>query len=36
MAKILSVDDSKAIRDLVEAMLLENGHEIVTANDGCN
>ena len=34
MAKILSVDDSKAIRDLVEAVLKENGHEVVTANDG--
>ena len=34
MAKILSVDDSKAIRDLVEAVLKENGHDVVTANDG--
>lgn len=34
MAKILSVDDSKVIRDLIEAVLIENGHEVVTANDG--
>jgi len=34
MAKILSVDDSKVIRDLVEAVLTDNGHEVVTANDG--
>lgn len=34
MAKILSVDDSKAIRDLVEVVLIENGHEVITANDG--
>lgn len=34
MALILTVDDSKVIRDLVEAVLLEHGHEVVTANDG--
>lgn len=34
MAKILTVDDSKVIRDLVEAVLIENGHEVTTANDG--
>ena len=34
MAKILTVDDSKVIRDLVEAVLIENNHEVVTANDG--
>jgi len=34
MAIILTVDDSKVIRDLVEAVLVENGHEVVTANDG--
>ncbi len=34
MAKILSVDDSKVIRDLVAAILTENGHEVITANDG--
>jgi len=34
MAKILTVDDSKVIRDLVAAVLSENGHEVVTANDG--
>jgi two-component system chemotaxis response regulator CheY len=34
MAKILTVDDSKVIRDLVKAVLIENGHDVVTANDG--
>lgn len=34
MAKILTVDDSKVIRDLVTAVLIQNGHEVVTANDG--
>jgi len=34
MAKILTVDDSRVIRDLVEAVLIENGHEVVTADDG--
>ena len=34
MATILTVDDSKVIRDLVEAVLKEHGHEVVTANDG--
>lgn len=34
MAKILTVDDSKVIRDLVAAVLIENGYEVVTANDG--
>jgi len=34
MAKILSVDDSKVIRDLVEAVLIDNGHDVTTANDG--
>lgn len=34
MAKILSVDDAKSIRDLVEAVLKEHGHEVVTAADG--
>lgn len=34
MAIILTVDDSKVIRDLVEAVLVENGHEVVTASDG--
>lgn len=34
MALILTVDDSKVIRDLVAAVLIENGHEVVTANDG--
>ena len=34
MAKILSVDDSRVIRDLIKAVLTENGHEVITANDG--
>ena len=34
MALILTVDDSKVIRDLVEAVLIDNGHEVVTADDG--
>lgn len=34
MALILTVDDSKVIRDLVQAVLIKNGHDVVTANDG--
>ena len=34
MAKILTVDDSRVIRDLVQAVLTENGHVVSTANDG--
>ncbi|MFK8068307.1 MAG: response regulator [Gammaproteobacteria bacterium] len=34
MAKILAVDDSKLMRELVSASLTTQGHEIVTANDG--
>lgn len=34
MAKILTVDDSRAIRDLVKTVLIENGHEVTTADDG--
>lgn len=34
MAKILTADDAKSIRDLIAAVLVENGHEVVTANDG--
>lgn len=34
MAHILTVDDSKVIRELVEAVLTENKHSVVTANDG--
>lgn len=34
MARILTVDDSKVIRDLVKAALVENGHNVVTADDG--
>ena len=34
MAKILTVDDSKAIRDLMVHILTEAGHEVTTAVDG--
>jgi two-component system chemotaxis response regulator CheY len=34
MAKILSVDDSRTIRQLVQAILEKEGHEVVTAVDG--
>jgi len=34
MAKILAVDDARVIRDLVSAVLIENGHTVTTADDG--
>ena len=34
MARILAVDDSKMIRDLVKAVLSEQGHEVLSAADG--
>ena len=34
MAKILTVDDLKVIRDLVEVVFVENGHDVTTAEDG--
>jgi len=34
MARILAVDDSKAIRDLVASVLTEAGHDVVSAADG--
>lgn len=34
MAKILSVDDSKLIRDMVSTVLASDGHEVMTAEDG--
>lgn len=34
MAKILTVDDSRVIRNLVEKILIDNGHDVVTADDG--
>lgn len=34
MARILTVDDSKVIRELVQAVLIENKHSVVTADDG--
>ena len=34
MAKILAVDDSKTIRDLISHILVEEKHEVITACDG--
>lgn len=34
MARVLSVDDSKVMRDLISSVLTEQGHEVVTAEDG--
>ena len=34
MADILVVDDSRSIRDLIEAILNDSGHAVVTAEDG--
>ena len=34
MAKILSVDDSRTIRQLVTTVLEADGHEVMTAEDG--
>lgn len=34
MARILSVDDSLTIRSIVQKTLEEEGHEVVTVNDG--
>jgi len=34
MANILTVDDARVIRDLVSAVLIENGHTVTTAEDG--
>jgi len=34
MARILSVDDSRVIRDLVHAVLSQHDHEVITAADG--
>jgi len=34
MAKIFSIDDSKAIRQLVSTILASIGHEVITASDG--
>jgi two-component system chemotaxis response regulator CheY len=34
MATILSVDDSKAIREMVSAVLVGEGHDVITAEDG--
>ena len=34
MAKILTVDDSKSIRDLVSHILTQEKHEVTTACDG--
>jgi len=34
MARILSVDDSKPIRDLISYILTQHNHEVITASDG--
>lgn len=34
MAKILTVDDSQAIRDLVSQILINEKHEVISACDG--
>ena len=34
MADILVVDDSKVIRDMMQAILEENGHAVTVAEDG--
>jgi len=34
MERILAVDDSKVIRDMVSTILIAEGHEVVTAEDG--
>ena len=34
MAKILAVDDSRTIREMVNAILTYMGHEVVLASDG--
>lgn len=34
MAKILSVDDSRVIRELMKTILESQGHEVLTAEDG--
>lgn len=34
MARILAVDDSKAIRDMISTILIDDGHDVVTAVDG--
>lgn len=34
MARILAVDDSRTIRELVKAILAQLGHEVLLASDG--
>ena len=34
MAKVLVVDDSRTIREMVNAILVEMGHEVLLASDG--
>ena len=34
MAKILSVDDSRVIREMLKTILENQGHEVLTAEDG--
>ena len=34
MAKILVVDDAKVMREIITSMLIDEGHEVITADDG--
>ncbi|MDH4275036.1 MAG: response regulator [Gammaproteobacteria bacterium] len=34
MATILSVDDSRVMRDMIKSVLESKGHQVLTANDG--
>ena len=34
MAKILAVDDSRTVRNMMSSMLRKIGHEVITAEDG--
>ena len=34
MARILSVDDSRVIREMMKTILESQGHEVITAEDG--
>ena len=34
MAKILIVDDSKSMRNMIEMTLVDQGHEVIEAEDG--
>ena len=34
MAKIMVVDDAKVMREMITTMLTEEGHDVITADDG--